>query len=60
MTFSIGLLYKKLSHKYEFHGNRCSDRHTFLKGVNEIFPAFSTLFVWFEKKSVELEIVHKF
>lgn len=35
--------------KHEFFENWQSERHTVLKGVNEIVPMFSTFCIWLDK-----------
>ena len=39
--FYYGLLYRELSHYREFLENQLSDRHTLLKGINELVPMLS-------------------
>jgi hypothetical protein len=41
MKFCIGVPYKQVSDKHEFHENRLSDSRTLLMGVNEFVPSLS-------------------
>ena len=41
VTFRIGVLYRKLLCKLQFHENLHSDSHTLLKGINEFLPIIS-------------------
>jgi hypothetical protein len=42
VTLKIGVLYRKLSCKLEFHENLHIDSHTLLKGINEFLPIISS------------------
>ena len=43
MKFSIGVIYKKVLRKQEFHEDQVSNSLTLLKGINEFLHALSML-----------------